>query len=194
MTKSNNGNTSKASLALGVVLLTAAIALTLWFLFWLLSGLSKELVITLVTAVLTIGGAVWVNRDTKLRDRDLQIQAQQASKREKIVSDFIRNFWILLQDEFKSEEERNEHSRKTISDIMINGSVWLSDGTLKKFVEFRLGAQRGDDANTTTLRIARLMLAFREDLGHKNKGLSEKDMLDIFINDTDVFFKGNSER
>jgi len=190
----NSNATSKWSVVLGVFILIVATLLAGWFLWWFMSDLSKELIVTLVTAVLTIIGALWVNRTTKLKDRELQIQAQQAEKREKVVTNFMSNFWLLVQGDFKSEAAREKHTKKIISDIMINGSLWLSDKTLKEFVEFRLGAQRGEDVSVTGLRIARLMLAFREDLGHKNKGLSEKDMLDVFINDTDKMLEQGSAK
>lgn len=144
---------------------------------------------TLVVAVITVGATLWTARTTKLRDRELQIQAQQSVRREAVITRFMESFWELAQNKSWSNKEKEAYIKQTLKDFMINGSMWLSDNTVKTFVDYRLTAQRGATDEETVRYLARLMLSFRSDLGHSNKNLSEKDMLDVFLNYTDTIFR-----
>jgi len=179
---------SKQQIFLGLVLLLVVAALggaLVWFVF----SLPKELAVTLTVGVLTVIATLWTTRSTKLKDRELQIQAQQAIRREEVATRFMESFWELVQNKNWSDKEKENHIKNTLKDFMVNGSLWLSDETVKTFVDYRLAAQRGASDSETIIYLARLMLAFRKDLGHTNKNLSEKDMLDVFLNDTDAIFK-----
>jgi hypothetical protein len=169
-----------------IILGLIIVGLTLW---WLFTHIKQEVAASLLVGVLTATAAIWTARSTKLRDRELQIQAQQSTRREEVATRFMENFWNIAQNNFKSEEIKEKYMKDTLKDFMINGSLWLSDETLKIFVEYRLAAQSGAGSNTIAKYLAKLMLGFRSDLGHKNKNLTEKDMLDVFINDTDSVFK-----
>ena len=69
--------------------------------------------------------------------------------------------------------------------------LWGSDDVVREFVAFQKEAMAQADTEegvrlASLLALERLMLAMRRDLGHKNKGLNEGDLLRTFINDWDV--------
>ncbi len=178
---------SKAQIMLGLVVSLGLLVLALLFLRWLWQSFGadlKHLNVTLVVAVLTVGGSVWVARSTKLKDRELQIQAQQAQRKEEVCSKFMSDIWAVTQDPDKAKDLN--FVRDMLRSAMVNGSLWWSDNTLKAFVEFRRSAVA--DSQNVLKAAARVILCMRTDLGHKNKGLSEKDMLDVFLKDTEELF------
>jgi hypothetical protein len=192
-------DTAKKQYIFGFIVIAAIVALLVLLLHWLWHNLSKELLVTLVVAATTVVGSVWTARSTKLKDRELQtqaqqaqsalqIQAQQAEKREDVCKKFMSDLWIVTQEPSKAVDQ--EFVRQMMKDVMVGGLMWWSDQTVKKFVEFR--RMTVSDSQKSLIIVAQIILSMRSDLGHKNNGLTEKDVLDVFLQDTDELFKGSS--
>jgi len=78
-----------------------------------------------------------------------------------------------------------------LKDFMQKLLLWGSDDLVREFVVFEKSAVSAADSEgaanpASLLALERLMLAMRRDLGHKNKGLAEGDLLRTFINDWDA--------
>ena len=61
--------------------------------------------------------------------------------------------------------------------------IWASDEVIKKWAAFRTLAN--DDGKQNARLIADLFLAMRADLGHDVGGMSQSDILSVFINDVE---------
>ena len=61
--------------------------------------------------------------------------------------------------------------------------IWASDEVIKKRAAFRTLAN--DDGKQNARLIADLFLAMRADLGHDVGGMSQSDILSVFINDVE---------
>lgn len=169
---------------IGLVLVVILLLLLFTIVHWLWHVLSRQYFVTLVVAILGVGGSVWTARSTKLKDRELQIQAQQAEKREGVCRTFMSNIWSVTQHTDKAKDQ--DFVEAMMKDIMVNGLLWWSDRTVKSFVDFRRLSER--DQQRTLVYAARIILSIRTDLGHKNDGLTEKDVLDVFLTGTDALF------
>lgn len=61
--------------------------------------------------------------------------------------------------------------------------VWGSDDVVKKFISYRENVK---NPNTIFTSIGDLFISIRKDLGHKNRGLNNKNILKIFVNSEEV--------
>lgn len=74
-------------------------------------------------------------------------------------------------------------------------TVWASDGVLAAYVKWRRfitnkAAIEAQPHNVLFL-YETLIFAIRQDLGHKNSGLTKGDVLAIFVNDVDTYLAQN---
>lgn len=178
----------KINLLLGFVLLFLMI-----FIFSF--GLSKLITIfadlndnskaAVLIAFITVVPSVFAVVYGRIKDRQLQINALQQDKHESIATQFMKGLWGVVHEELADDEEK---IKELFQSIMINGTLWFSDATLKKFVIWRELSQANVDGNENLKAIADLILALRKDLGHKNKNISQKDILSVFVNDLDENF------
>lgn len=176
---------SKKQTAIGFVLIVLLAFLVFLLLHWLWRNLSRELLVTLVVAVITVVGSVWTARSTKLKDRELQIQAQQAERREAVCTKFMSDLWCVTQDPEKATDK--EFVSEMMKSVMVGGLLWWGDQTVKSYVDFRRVAVK--DSQKILRAAAGVILSMRADLGHKNDGLTEKDVLDVFLQGTEELFK-----
>ncbi len=67
-------------------------------------------------------------------------------------------------------------------------TIWGSDELVEAYYKFRMaslrqGAPGAQDSQEVLVALTDLMLAVRRDLGHKNKNISRRRILGLFVND-----------
>jgi hypothetical protein len=68
--------------------------------------------------------------------------------------------------------------------------VWGADSVIKEWSVFKgLHEVRNSPPAMILIAIERILYAIRADMGHKNKGLSQGDLLAIFINDVNSYLR-----
>jgi hypothetical protein len=66
--------------------------------------------------------------------------------------------------------------------------VWGADSVIKEWSAFKsLHEGTNSPPALTLIAIERILYAIRDDMGHKNKGLGQGDLLAIFINDVHLY-------
>lgn len=113
----------------------------------------------------------------------LQIRNDQKGKKTEIYDKIIALFFnsILassLGRQSPSELELIQEFASLTPDLIL----WASDEVLTIFIEFRQQGSISSHPTEQTLLFGKLLLAMRKDLGHQNKGLSEKLILGTFVN------------
>ena len=143
-----------------------------------------------ITTVLTVAAAILTALIAFAGTMYAKVLEQRAatikSHREK-KAEFYDKLVELVMDYMIAEKTNRSVSSK---DTMRRGYefnrgavIWASDEVIKKWAAFRLNASE-DGANNARL-IADLFLAMRADLGHDVVGMSQTDILGVFINDVE---------
>lgn len=122
----------------------------------------------------------------KNKEKKQQIEQQHQLKKIPVYEEFL-DFWfkVLLTKQtgvVVSEQEMfiffSEFTQKLI--------LWGSDDVIFEYAEFRdifSDVTEGNTTLKTLYKFEKLLLSIRKDVGHKNIGMKEKDILRLFIND-----------
>lgn len=117
-------------------------------------------------------------------------EAQRPAKIE-LYQEFISNFFDVMnverQDTAQSHhacrQAKLEERQQKITQKMI---LWGSDDVISAYGRWwRIAQQAGDDSHQDELfaRLEDMLLAFRRDLGHKNRDLDRKEILSLVFDD-----------
>jgi len=180
---------------LGVVILIVAIVLVcLVFLglYKLFSGLPPQVATALLTIIAGGLSAIVTATVTKRSEKRLEIERQIRQQKIPIYESFLP-FWFKIvpgkgtSASTMSQEEIVEFLQNFTQQMI----AWGSDDVLKAYCQVRksLVAQAnnpGQNGYAPILLIEEMLYAIRRDLGHKNSGLTQGDVLALFINDVDT--------
>lgn len=176
---------AKIKHALSIVLGLIIIGLLVYAAYRVLSGgwhayksLSDNTQIAIAVAFLSLVGTLGSLYYTKIKDRQLQIEAGHTAKKQKLYDDFMKDIIELIANPIKNEDE--EFSLEMRKKFMSNSLLWANPKVLQGYHKFRIDAQAdGASEAQNMLDLASLFLAFREDLGLSNKNVNEQTMLEI---------------
>lgn len=188
---------------LGIVVLTISLALAgavILAIYKLFARLPSQ-VATAVTAIIAAGlGAAVTAILTKRSERRMEIERQIREEKIPIYESFLA-FWFKLvpgkgmPQNTMAQEEMIEFLREFTQKMI----TWGSDDVLKVYCKMRKSLV--EQANSPTqsnygaiLLLEEMLYAIRRDLGHKNNGLSQGDVLALFIDDVDTILPPRSSR
>lgn len=122
-----------------------------------------------------------INRD--LRERKLPVY-------EKLISFMFQR--VMFADKLGKKRADDAEVMKFMADVVDELIVWGADGVVKGFVDFRMGAVKGDNSEASPgvellFLYEKLLFEIRKDLGHDNKGMGQGTLLRLFINDVDKY-------
>jgi hypothetical protein len=147
-------------------------------------GLGEVAKVTLIVAMISLLGSLWTIRQTRLKDRRLQLETVHNSKKQKIYSEFVKELFIAIGNPDKLNDDAFMHRMRL--KFMSNAILWAGSGVLKKYHNLRVNSQAGDSEYMTMLRIAGLLLECRKDLGLSNKDLTESMIMDIIYDQDQI--------
>ena len=120
------------------------------------------------------------------------IKKELREKKIPVYEDLIKFlFKVLMGDKIGSAPSEKELI-KFMADNTQRIMVWGSDSVLESYVKFRrlsLIADKVENPIDFMITYEEMLREIRKDLGHKNKGLNQGDILSLFINDIDKYFK-----
>lgn len=152
-------------------------------------GVSSAIVASAGAVLLAITNVV-VQRVVEKRR---EIEARQRDKKVELYQQFTK-FWFDMVLSTKNRKTGAEGTMEfesllpEMNELTQQMILWASDGVLKSYSEFRRYVTTPDahtDPMRTMLLLERLLLEFRKDLGYSNRGLKERDVLALFVNDVD---------
>ena len=171
---------------LTLAVLAALVTLVIWGAWKAIASLESATAVAVVTTsatiLLSVGSLIYSRRAEQQRT----IEQQLREKKTPIYDEFIQ-WWLetlfheLLRKPARSEQEvgtwKTSFNQKIIP--------WAPDAFLKEYNRFM--GMAGDDTDPIEIAFAfeRLLYVLRQDLGHKNEGLGQGDLLRLFINDVD---------
>ena len=182
---------NKAQIALGFLLLAGIAAMLYWIIAAIWNALSGNPAIGAGIAAATLTGALAIVSAfvTKHLDRQAAIVSQLRSKKvpvyEKVIQLIFRIFFAGKGGRKKLNEDE---MMEQMADITEQLTIWGSDELVQEYQKFRMASLRQNtgelqDPQELLIALTDLMLAIRKDLGHKNKSVSRRTILSLFIND-----------
>ncbi len=168
-----------------------AIFLTLRSLSRMFAGFDKEVAAAIIVASATILVSVITVVIGKQLEKKREIENQHRIQKIEIYEKFMKKMFEILRLHGsekaipvagKSQKEDDlikffeEFSRKLI--------LWGSRGVIKQFIEFRkFGMKSGEPDPRILLQFEKVLMQIRKELGHSNRGLSQYNLLFLFIKD-----------
>ncbi len=192
----------------------AFICAALWLIWSGLTSLSQQVAATLITASVTALVSVFGIVESKRREQRREIEQEHRMQKVPIYEDFM-SFWfrLLLANQLSAAEalDKNPQAIKRggrdasaaigqaeMVSFLVNFTqkiiIWGSDDVVRDYANFRRRVATPDtsvipdDIGSTIqslLTFEKLLLAIRSDVGHRNKGLKQGDLLSLFVNDID---------
>lgn len=131
---------------------------------------------TILTAVLTVVIGQTINKKREIEDAHRVFKIEIYSK----FIDFTIN-WVFSQ----SRENRQAMSQQELEDYFIDFSkkltLWASPEVIIAWSKFRNNAN--NDSTDTLLSVDNIYRAMRKDLGNSNKGLNNKAIINLYLNE-----------
>lgn len=189
MTKPKSQN--RAQVALGFLLLAGILAAAYWATTAIWNALSGSPAIGAGIAAATLTGALAIVSTfvTKHLDRKATIVSQLREKKVPVYENVIQLVFGMF---FSGKGGRKKLSEQEIigqmADITEQLTIWGSDELVQEYHKFRMASLRQSagklqNQRESLIALVDLMLAIRKDLGHKNKNVSRRTILSLFIND-----------
>ena len=182
---------NKLQLVMGFVLLGAIALLAYWTVATIWNALSATPTIGAGIAAAALTGALAILSTflTKHLDRKATVVAQLREKKIPVYEEIIRLvFGIALAGKGGKAPLKEQDIVRQMADITEKLTIWGSDELVEAYYKFRMASIRqaaggSQDPREALIALTDLMLAVRRDLGHKNKNISRRKILGLFVND-----------
>jgi hypothetical protein len=169
-----------------VILLLLSI---LFFIYKALIGLPKEILAPIIAAFGAIFVVIVSFFLTKFWERRKIIEQEQLKQKLQLYEDFI-GFWVKDLMALKLEEPKKiqERSSQFFINFIPKLIIWGSDKFIKDYYDFLKIFTSSSEEDPIVifqkmLIYEKLLYSIRQELGYKNQGLKETDLLSLFITD-----------
>jgi len=150
-------------------------------------GLNPNVAAAIVAAFATVTVSVLTVVVGKRLEAIALLTKEHREKKTPVYEDFM-GFWLkyLSSNRAGATPLSDEEAIKFLTDYTQRMVVWGSDEVIAAWVKFRYSSMslpQSRDPNSVLLDLENLILAIRRDLGHKNRGFKQGDILRTFVND-----------
>lgn len=156
----------------------------------LLKTLSNPIIVALITGVVTILGSVISITVGKYYERKLLVEQEMREKKIPIYETLLEfSFKLFLGEKIDEEKMSEAELTKKLMQFTEQSIIWGSDEVISAWSNFRNQAlernksEHGISGQEFMNSFAKVLLAIRKDIGHKNKNINENILLGLFIND-----------
>lgn len=147
-------------------------------------SLKSETLITLVSITIPLLASIFSIFLARRFENQKIVQEKLREKKVPVYSEFIKGTLLHLQDKTSTAEIKDKRLEEFLKNIMPEMMIWADDKSIKAWADFRTGVNApSDDPLALIKRFEKIILAMREDLGHKNKNLDHHELLKSFLND-----------
>jgi len=174
--------------SLGLIL--SIIGLAVWLTWRTVGLLSSQVTATVVVSIITASASLFAVIKAKQAEHRRDIENELRKQKAPIYEEFSSFLFKVLMSA-KTEQPIGEGE---MLEFIVNFNrrliVWGADEVIKEWSVFKsLHDGNSPQPAMTLIAIERILYAIRADMGHKNKGLNQGDLLAIFINDIHLFLR-----
>jgi hypothetical protein len=153
-----------------------------------LSSVDPKLGAGLIVASATILVSVISLIFSKKQEKNVEIESQLREKKIPIYEGIINFlFRITFAEKVGKKQPSEKEMIQFFTDTTRDLVVWGSHDMIKEFTKFREGLIKSSEENTESLDILicveNLLIAIRNDLGHKHKRIKRGEILRLYVND-----------
>ncbi|MFY9227753.1 MAG: hypothetical protein WAO28_00270 [Candidatus Microsaccharimonas sp.] len=169
------------SLSAGVIFFLWIIAKAGWDAY---RTLTEGVQVTILAGLVTLFTTLFSITYSKVKEKKLQIEANNNTHKQKLYSDFTGKVVDLLSTPELGDND--EWTKDMRLNFMKNAFLWSDSRVLKAYQRFRINSQIDGEGEQAIYDIATLMLEFRKDLGLKNKKITQHTIVDILYDQSDL--------
>jgi hypothetical protein len=168
----------------------------IWYIFRLFNSLEPPVEAAIITAIVGFTSLIISNFYTSQREINLKLREKKVEVYSQFLEAWIKTLLNIaksnqdvpesnLQDYNKNIQEFSDVLREITDDLIL----WGSDEIIKEYSDLRIRLPKEDSSEFEKqigiIKFGKFMLSLRNDIGHKNKGIDEYDLMSLFINDID---------
>ncbi len=193
-TTSNQSKWKQRALAfVSLIIGFAIIGFTAWFIWKAFASLSSQVAATVIVGILTASASIFAVLKSKQAEHRRDIEQELRKQKAPIYEEFSSFLFKILMSTKTGKEVSEEEMLQFIVDFNRRLIVWGADSVIKEWSNFKQLHEGTDYPPVMNLIvIERILYAIRTDMGHKNKGMGQGDLLSIFINDAHTYLKGQN--
>ena len=179
----------KLALALFSVAITLAfLGLVGWIIWRSFASLSSQVAATVIVGIITASASVFAVIKSKQSEHRRDIENELRKQKAPIYEEFSSFLFRVLMSAKTNEAVSQEEMLQFVVNFNRRLIVWGADSVIKEWSNFKaLHEVSNSPPAMTLITIERILYAIRADMGHKNKGLGQGDLLAIFINDVHLY-------
>lgn len=161
-----------------------------------LSNMDAVVTVALITGSLSFLSVCISSVVSKILEYRQNTKRYLYEKKEEPYSEFI-DMVYRIQANTDNEEYNNEGLVDDVYSFSKKLTLWGSNEVIKKWLEFReLSLNQGDDGdneNNNLIKLEEIIFEIRKDMGQKQRGLKQGDILKFFITDVDYYIGENKK-
>lgn len=143
----------------------------------------------LITGLIAIIATSLTITIPKYLEKRMEIEEHLREKKSQTYKELVELLFKILMGSKTNESLTENELIKFMSRFTENLILWGSEEVIQNYKAYRMYFVNRNQGEALTLESINLMenllLAIRKDMGHKNKGLQQGDILSLFINDID---------
>ncbi|WP_183565119.1 hypothetical protein [Mucilaginibacter sp. SP1R1] len=148
---------------------------------------SPNIIAAIIAGLVTVTG-YFISRNF---ERKKIIEQQIREKKLPVYEEFINFLFNVMMSSKTDTPVSDKEMEKFLIDFNKKSIIWLSDNSLNAFIKWRSAAVNAANSSDKTIQnlfiMEELLLEFRKDIGHSNKGLKRGDLLTMFVNDMEQY-------
>ncbi|WP_304127834.1 hypothetical protein [Mogibacterium diversum] len=161
-----------------------------------LSNMDAVVIVALITGSLSFLSVFISSIVSKILEYKQNTKRYLYEKKEAPYSEFI-DMVYRIQANIDNEEYNNEGLVDDVYSFSKKLTLWGSNEVIKKWLEFReLSLNQEDDSdneNNNLIKLEEIIFEIRKDMGQKQRGLKQGDILKFFITDVDYYIGENKK-
>jgi hypothetical protein len=181
----------RITLTIVVLIITLAVlGFASWLIWKAVASLSSQVAATLIVGIITASASIFAVIKSKHAEHRRDIENDLRKQKAPIYEEFSSFLFKVLMTSKTGEVVKEEEMLQFIMDFNRKLIVWGEDNVIKEWSNFKRLHEVSDSPPVmTVIAIERILYAIRADMGHKNKGLGQGDLLAIFINDIHLYLR-----
>lgn len=159
-----------------------------------LSNMDAVVTVAIITGSLSFLSVFISSIISKILEYRQNTKRYLYEKKEAPYSEFI-DMVYRIQANIDNEEYNNEGLVDDVYSFSKKLTLWGSNEVIKKWLEFReLSLNQEDDKeNNNLIKLEEIIFEIRKDMGQKQRGLKQGDILKFFITDVDYYIGENKK-
>ena len=177
------------SAGMAVVVITI-FAIGTWWLWKQVVAQSAQVATAIIAGAFSLVATITALVITKIWERRKEIELELRKKKTPVYDEFVDFLSTMFTGSPHIDKPDEAAQAAFFLGFTKNSIIWSSDKVLKEYSTFRrqmvaAAKQPESDPYTGLIAYENMLKAIRVDMGHKNKGLKEGDLLAFYVNDID---------